>query len=807
MLIAIISVTEDMRGMDNLKLYISPLGNDNYSGMIPVPSADGTDGPFATPAAARDAIRRYSAENNGLDRPVTVLIQQGFYELDDALVFGPEDSGTSDCPIHYVAAEGASPVLSGGRRIKGWQETQLNGLRCWAAELPDVAANKWTFTRLYVNHKPRSRPRLPKSGFNRFTGIDGHEDSGFNWAKGPNSANFAPGDIRKWKNWKDVEIISYQLWFDTHHRIKDIDEDKRTVYFQANSLGSLKDEKGEFARYFVENVFEALNTPGEWYLDRAAGRLYYLPLPGENLKNTVVIAPCLETLLLLQSDESGRRVSHLRFENLTFAHQQWELPMSCPGYIQAAYGVPGALILEGAEACVFYGCTVTHINGYGIEVLNGSTDNVLAACVVSDAGGGGIKIGDEEITSRWHINPIKHSLGGEAPSIATTVIDCTIRDCGHIFPSAIGIWIGNSGWNRITHNHIFNCNYTGISCGWTWGYSPTRTICNRIEYNHIHHINHKEILSDNGGIYTLGIQPGTTIKGNVIHDISCYGYGAWGIYPDEGSSEILVENNLVYGTKKNAFFVHYGRDILVRNNIFANSQEEHLGLGKQEDHRSTVFRGNIVFPANGRIAVLGWPQAHFTVEGNLYWTLDGSPLSFNGMTLEQMQENGQNTDARVADPLFEDAAGEGFSLRPDSPAYSIGFKPFDWQLAGPRIRAERPLCYDDYIRLFPMPTTEVPVVRTMIESATSEDTGAAKFSVKLMNIGRAPAKGSVSLSAGPSGTAGSPSIQKISFDLAPGESSVEDVEVAVRPDAPCYWLDVDPTGDAVIPARRLVRNL
>ncbi|MEN6371168.1 MAG: right-handed parallel beta-helix repeat-containing protein [Armatimonadota bacterium] len=793
--------------MDNLKFYVSPVGDDSYSGMISAPSTDGTDGPFATPAAARDAIRRYSAEKNGLDRPVTVFIQSGVYELENTLAFGPEDSGTAECPICYVADKGASPVISGGRRIGNWQETELNGLRCWTAELPEAAAGEWNFTRLYVNNSPRLRPRLPKSGFYHFTGIDGHEDSGFKWTEGPDSANFAPGNIKKWKNWEDVEIITYQLWFDTHHQIKNIDEDKCVVYFHANSLGSLKDEKGEFARYFVENVFEAMDTPGEWYLDRATGRLYYLPLPEESLENTVVVAPRLEKLLLLQGDESGRRVNHLRFENLTFAHQHWELPKSCTGYIQAAYGVPGAIILEGAEACVLYGCTVSHINGYGIEVLAGSTDSVLAACVVSDAGGGGIKIGNEEIISRWSVGSMGTLSGDKVPPIATTVIDCTIRDCGHIFPSAIGIWIANSGWNRIIHNHIFNCNYTGISCGWTWGYDQTRTVCNRIENNHIHHINHKEILSDNGGIYTLGIQPGTTLKGNVIHDISCYGYGAWGIYPDEGSSEILIEDNLVYGTKKNAFFVHYGHDLLVRNNIFSNSQQEHLGLAMiQENHRSTVFRGNIVIPANGRIAVLDWPQAQLTVTGNLYWPLDGSPLSFNGMTLEQMQENGQNADALVADPLFEDAAGEGFSLRSDSPAYSIGFEPFDWRLAGTRIGAERPLDYDDYTRLLPLPAADVPVVRTMVELENTEDTGAAKFSVKLVNIGWAQAKGSVSLSAGPSGATGLPSLKSISFDLAPGESSVENVDVAVKPDAPCFWLETEPFGDAVIPARKLVQK-
>jgi hypothetical protein len=788
---------------ETLNLYVAPDGNDHWSGSIPMASAEGTDGPMASVAGARDVIRRLRSDG-ALKRGVAVHIQAGVYAMAGTLTFTPEDSGTVDAPVRYIAAEGSAPVLSGGRTITGWRETHHAGLRGWIADLPEVAAGQWNFTRLYVNGTQRQRPRLPKTGFNRFTGVAGCADSGSTWCQGPDRANFAPGDIRKWHNWEHVDLISYQLWFDTHHRFKAIDEAGGVAHFHAKSLGSLKDERGEFARYFVENVFEALDTPGQWYLDRSAGRITYLPLPDEKLETTVIVAPCLTELVRLQG-EGTRRVAHIHFENLVFAHQHWELPPNCPGYIQAAYGVPGAIILEGAESCVFYGCTIAHVNGYGFEVLAGSTLNTLAACVVHDAGGGGIKIGHEQLLP--HQSQIGKEMTGDIPALATTVVDCIIRDCGLIYPSAIGIWIGNSGWNRLVHNRIFNCHYTGISCGWTWGYAPTRTVCNRIERNHIHHINHHEILSDNGGIYTLGQQPGTVLRGNVIHDISCYGYGAWGIYPDEGSSEMRVEHNLVCGTKKAAYATHYGRDNLVQHNIFALSQADHLCLGKRERHRSTVFRHNMCVFANGRVQGGVWDVAHDTASDNLFWSLDGSPLTFNGRSLSVLYQQGQSKGSMVADPLFTDAVGGDFSLRPDTPAKSVGFRPFDWQ-AGPRLNSDRPVAYLDYVRRFALPALDVPVVRTLIELVTPIDdvtsTGCAVFAVTLSNIGRATGQGAVRLGSGPKGGVGTPSLRRMAFLLEPGALVRQEVTVKIRRGTMEFWLESEPSNAVAVPARCLV---
>ena len=243
-----------------------------------------------------------------------------------------------------------------------------------------------------------------------------------------------------------------------------------------------------------------------------------------------------------------------------------------------------------------------------------------------------------------------------------------------------------SGRNQIVHNHIHDLFYTAISVGWTWGYGANQSRANIIEYNHLHDIG-KEMLSDMGAIYTLGVQPGTRIRNNLIHDVASFTYGGWGIYPDEGSSEMLIEDNIVYHCKSAGFHQHYGRENIVRNNIWAFNRENQLMRTRAEDHLSFTFEHNIVYFDQGRLLGGNWTGDQFAIDHNLYFDTRGGDMRFAGQSFAEWQTNGHDAGSRMADPLFVNAGNFDFRLLPNSPALQMGFHQIDMRTAGPRVPA------------------------------------------------------------------------------------------------------------------------
>lgn len=142
-------------------LYLSPRGNDKWSGKLEKPDGRGSDGPLATLTGARDAVRKLKA--GGANEPIKVVVEDGTYPLMEPVLFTPEDSGTKAAPISYEAAPGAQPIFSGGRAITGFQ-TVSDGL--WVADVPDVKAGKWYFEQLYVNGHRAVRARTPNKFYN-----------------------------------------------------------------------------------------------------------------------------------------------------------------------------------------------------------------------------------------------------------------------------------------------------------------------------------------------------------------------------------------------------------------------------------------------------------------------------------------------------------------------------------------------------------------------------------------------------------------------------------------------------------------
>ena len=185
-----------------------------------------------------------------------------------------------------------------------------------------------------------------------------------------------------------------------------------------------------------------------------------------------------------------------------------------------------------------------------------------------------------------------------------------------------------------------------------------------------------------GGIYTLGVQPGTIIRNNIIHDVSAFTYGGWGIYPDEGSSNILIENNIVYNCKSAGFHQHYGRDNIVRNNIFAFNRENQIMRTKAEPHNSFTMEDNIVYFDQGKLLGTNWSGNGFKLNDNVYWDTRGKDIAFAGRPFAAWQAQGEDQQSVIADPLFENASRFDFRLKADSPAIKMGFKPIDTSSVG-----------------------------------------------------------------------------------------------------------------------------
>ncbi len=685
----------------SIEFYVSPKGDDRWSGQLPAPNKARTDGPFATVERAQKAVRKLKRKGE-LPEPVRVLIRGGVYELKKPLVFTPADSG-SPAPtsgwnvvagpernVTYAAYPGEQPVFSGGVRITGWKRAKLDGRDVWTAQLPDVQRGKWNFTQLWVNGRRAHRPRLPRQGLFQVAELLGEVSNAGDIHKdlftGQDEFRYNGDDLGAWRNVTDVEFVGLHYWIESRINFQSVDPAGKTAKLQWKSRMRLTDDFSKSgAPYYVENVFEALEQPGEWYLDRPSGTLYYLPLPGESIRTAQVYAPRLPHVLILKGDpEAGQAVSHLAFEGLAFSHTEWvpgeEARTATP---QAACHIPGAVMVSGSHDCRFDRCAVTHVGSYGIEINEASHDIAVTHCDITDLGGGGVKV--------WH------SFAGASPAIGAgpdwnhtrtcrrvVISDNEIGDGGYRYHQAVGVLIGRCTGVQLLHNHIHDFDYSGVSVGWTWGYQDGEAYGNIIEYNHIHHVGRGK-LSDMGGIYTLGVQPGTRLRYNLIHDVESRGYGGWGIYNDEGSSYILVENNLVYRTKSNPYNQHYGCDNIIRNNIFAFGREAQFSRRRVEPHNSFFFTNNILyFDTDGAVLAGNWKELRATIDRNLYFNVSGQPLSFAGQSLEEWQGRGADQHSLIADPLFKDPANGDFALDPGSPAFGLGFVPFDLSSVGPR---------------------------------------------------------------------------------------------------------------------------
>jgi parallel beta-helix repeat protein len=646
-----------------LVLHVATNGNDQASGAL---TRRVGDGPLATLHAALKKARGAASQEG-----VTILLHGGVYRLAEPVVLTPEDSGASaQHPLTIAAWQGERAVLSGGVGLTGWKQA---GPRLWRAEVPPAGGTNGEFRSLFINGRRATRARTPNEG--ELWNMDGAR---FN--DKPFQFRFRAGDLKPaWVEPGDVEVVAFEKWTDIRQFIREVNTISNTVTLSGSSSEHTR-EAG--ARYFVENAPDAIDVPGEWRLDRKTGLVTAMFREGEDPNTMEIVVPRLQELVQFKGDADGRKpVHHVVLRGLTLADTDWS--MSAEGYrdSQAAVAIRGDLFGDGMTDCVVEDCIFTRLAGYAVDLGRGCQRNRIVGNEMSDLGAGGVRVGEPVVRN--------DPADGTHSNVIT---DNHLHHLGRIYPPAVGVFILQSSSNRVAHNDIHDLYYTAVSVGWTWGYQASPCHDNIIEFNHFHHVG-LGLLSDMGAVYTLGPQPGTVVRNNLIHDVEAFTYGGWGLYTDEGSTGIVLENNIVYRCKSAGFHQHYGKENVIRNNIFAFNRENQLMRSREESHLSFFFTNNLVVFDSGHLLGSTWKNDRFVLDGNLYWdtrlAADPSAMKFAGASLEQWRARGHDEHSVLADPKFEDAAKADFRLQPGSPAVPLGFRSIDTSQVGVRPKAKR----------------------------------------------------------------------------------------------------------------------
>jgi hypothetical protein len=440
-------------------------------------------------------------------RQVRIELKPGTYRLGEALVLTEEDSNLS-----ISAVKTGSAVLSGGLELP---EFVCSDSGVWKTAVP--AGLK--FDQLWVGGRFATRARTPDAGFaymhspceeakDPATGkvIDQSKRA---FVCGGREADMLEREIAASGGVGDVYVRIYQMWVMGLHRMVSYDPKTRVAKITPETERTVLNGWGLTTAYALENMRTALDAPGEWYHDAAKGELLYVPRPGERPETAKAVVPVSSRILHV----SGRNIA---FKGVTFAYCGYDVTKGDVG-VQAQYMAPAAVEVVSSRDVEFVSCSFSCLAPIALRINGGSRGVKVAGSLFDEFGVGGIYIGD------WNKNlPVASHV---------SVTDTLIRGGGRVMVGGVGVWIGFACDVDIIHNEICDLGYSGVSSGWVWGYADTPTARIRINNNYIHDIGYC-IISDMGGIYTLGNHPDSEAIGNHIHDIwssDLDGRGSWGL--------------------------------------------------------------------------------------------------------------------------------------------------------------------------------------------------------------------------------------------------------------------------------------
>ncbi len=571
------------------ELYVSPTGNANAQGT--------REDPLDSMESARMKVETM---NQNMTGDIVVYFEDGEYLVKDTVAFTTADSGSNGYRVIYKAEDGAHPVFTGGVHVSGWGDAgdaEHPGMMVADVDIENTR-------QLYVDGLMATRARGSISGKMErdgektvFTTYNGEHDAytGF---------TVENTEIQNWKNLGDVEFVWDISWAHRIAKVESIQPEDETHSFIQMRWDTFK--TGQIAGGvqiqgppdYVENAYELLDEPGEWYFDRAAKKLYYMPEAGQDMNAVDVIVPGVEEIITVTGERS-QKAGDIGFEGLQFEYNTWLTPseMGWPeqqanfahdpkeDFNMHAYSLaPGAAIeTKYAQGITFDRCTFQNLGSAAVNLLEGSVDSMISNSVFKSISAGGIMVGGASITDAHPLLPgdtiENHIQNGTAHDAAQFVKNNTIEnnyfnEIGTEYKGSIAVVAGYTDHTVIKNNTIRNVAYSGISVGWGWGFwdqngryndgngdntpdnetpaayprfpkgDAAESRNNVIEANDISQCMMK--LHDGAGIYTLGDMPDSEIKGNLVHDNV-----GWpgGIYLDEGSGGMTVTDNITYHTQ------------------------------------------------------------------------------------------------------------------------------------------------------------------------------------------------------------------------------------------------------------------
>ncbi len=528
-------------------VYVSPTGVDTNPGTQAQP--------VQSLQRAQQLVR---GMNQAMTSDVTVFLEDGYYRLARPLTLDASDSGTGGHNVVWTADSGARPVVAGSTRLTGWSPVGTTGI--WAAQGPAGVRTR----QLYVDGA-----RAERAGGSSPVGLTrtttGYTASSALMAGWRDPSGQMPPEI------EFVYPRGLGVWTEPRCPLGSMSGTRITMaqpcWDNSTKRGTNHVGPGNLSRgpARVENAFQLLTRPGQWYLDTASGKFYYMPRPGQDMSTVDVEAPVLESLVT-GGGTAGSPLHNVVFNGIQFSYATWMGASSSSGFseVQANYlnqgssptagnaryiwfQTPANVSLTFDQNVQFTNDAFIHLGGAGLGLGNGSQSDVVKGNVVTDTSGSGIQLGNVD----------QPGATGSVQTLNNVIQDNYVHHTVAEYHGGIGVDVGYAAGTLLDHNQIDDLPYSGVSMGWGgWNdkvrrpgianFSRGNVVSNNLIFNIV------TVLSDGAAVYSNGptgssFATGEKITGNVLHDQPAFAHV---INTDNGTDWMTVTGNAIWNTGK-----------------------------------------------------------------------------------------------------------------------------------------------------------------------------------------------------------------------------------------------------------------